>query len=184
MTAIYRYSILALAALLLASCAAGPPPVAVDYDPQAEFSGLRSYYLLDPLATGAFSPLDLKRARNAADSLLGMRFERAKDAASADFLVRLQLVSEEKVAVYEDSFGLYGGYHSWGFGWRAPLQVRQYRRDILVLDILSPDKSPLWRASVPSGAGRHDDPVRRQQRLREDLALLLNRFPPRSGAGY
>lgn len=179
MTAVFRHSILTLAALLLASCATAPPPVAVDYDPQADFSGLRSYYLLDPLATGAFSPLDLKRARNAADNLLGMRFERAKDAASADFLVRLQLVSEEKIAVHEDTFGLYGGYRYWGFGWRVPLQVRQYRRDILVLDILSPDNSPLWRASVPSGASRYADPARRQQRLSEDMALLLNRFPPR-----
>lgn len=187
MTAILRHSlftILALAALLSAGCATAPPPVAVDYDPQADFSGLRSYYLLDPLATGAFSPLDLKRARNAADSLLRMRFQQAADADSADFLVRLQLVSEEKVAVYEDSFGLYGGYRYWGFGWRAPLEVRQYRRDLLVLDVLSPDNSPLWRASAPSDAGRYSDPVQREQALREDLARLLNRFPPHAGTTY
>ncbi|WP_159436024.1 DUF4136 domain-containing protein [Microbulbifer donghaiensis] len=154
------------------------PPIAVDYDPQADFTSLQTYYLLDPLATGPVSPLEIKRATQALEGLLRMRYQPAQSADSADFLVRLQLNSVEKVAVYDDSFALYGGYHYWGFGWRAPLEVRPYRENYLVLDVLSPQSSPLWRASTPSAAARHADPAQSQQQLREELALMLNRFPP------
>ncbi|WP_323846661.1 DUF4136 domain-containing protein [Microbulbifer magnicolonia] len=177
MSAKLRASFFVFFVLLLAGCAT-VPPVAVDYDPQADFAGLRTYYLLEPLATGPVSPLEIKRARQALDALLRMRYQPAQSADSADFLVRLQLNSVEKVAVYEDSYALYGGYRYWGFGWRAPLEVRQYRENFLVLDVLSPQSSPLWRASTPSAAARYADPAQSQQRLSEELALMLNRFPP------
>ncbi|SEA09505.1 DUF4136 domain-containing protein [Microbulbifer marinus] len=174
---VLRLQLLALIVLLLAGCAT-VPPVAVDYDPQADFSSLRTYYLLDPLATGPVSPLEMKRATQALEGLLRMRYQPAETADSADFLVRLQLNSVEKVVVYEDSLALYGGYRYWGVGWRAPLEVRQYRESYLVLDVLSPQSSPLWRASTPSAAARYADPLQSQQRIREELALMLNRFPP------
>ena len=178
MSAVSRAALAALIVLSLTSCAVAPP-VAIDYDSQADFSRLHTYYLLDPLASGRVSPLEIKRAREAADGELRQRFQPAKSAESADFLVRLQLVAVDKVAVYDDSLSLYGGYHAWGFGWRAPLEVRQYRQDTLVLDVLSPDSEPLWRGSTPSAATRFADPAQRLQRMREELALLLNRFPPR-----
>lgn len=177
MTATLRAALLALGALLLAGCV-NTPPVAVDYDPQADFSSLHSYYLLDPLASGPVSPFDIKRARQAADEQLRMRYQPAESADSADFLVRLQLLAVDKVAVYEDSLGLYAGNGYWGFGWRAPLEVHPYRQSTLVLDVLAPDNSPLWRASTPSAAGRYSDPAQSQQQLSEELALLLKRFPP------
>lgn len=177
MTVILRTLFPALLALALAGCVA-TSPVAVDYDPQADFSRLESYYLLDPLASGPVSPLELKRVRQAADGLLRMRYRPAESAESADFVVRVQLYSVDKVAVYEDSLALYGGYRYWGWGWRAPLDVRHYRENTLVVDILSPERSPLWRGSTVSSAGRYRDPAQNQQRLREEMALIFNRFPP------
>ncbi|AMX03515.1 DUF4136 domain-containing protein [Microbulbifer thermotolerans] len=175
-TFLLRSGILALV-VLLASCASAPP-VAVDYDPQADFSNLHSYYLLDPLATGPVSPLEIKRMKRAADDILRQRYMAADNAESADFLVRVQLHSVDKVAVYDDTLAFYGGYRYWGFGWRAPLHVREYRENTLVMDVLSPDNSPLWSGSLRSTAARYDDPVQRQQQLREEMAQLLGRFPP------
>ncbi|SDJ99711.1 DUF4136 domain-containing protein [Microbulbifer yueqingensis] len=174
----FRAPVLALFLFLLLGGCATAPPVALDYDPQADFSGLRTYHLLDPLATGPVSPLELKRARQAVEGILSNRYRSVEHPEDADFLVQVQMQSVEKVAVYEDRFGLYGGYRYWGFGWRAPVEVREYRQDILVVDVLSPENSPLWRASMPSRAGRYRDPAQRHQRLREEAALLLNRFPP------
>jgi len=173
-----RSGLLALAVLLLAGCVSAPR-VAVDYDPQVDFSSLHSYYLLEPLATGPVSPLEIKRAKQAADDALRQRYMSADSAESADFLVRVQLNSVEKVAVYDDSLALYGGYRFWGFGWRAPLHVRQYRQNTLVMDVMSADNSPLWSGTVPSAADRFDDPMQSLQQLREEMALLLGRFPPR-----
>ncbi|MFI2812965.1 MULTISPECIES: DUF4136 domain-containing protein [unclassified Microbulbifer] len=172
-----RASMVMLLLLVLGGCAAAPQ-VAVDYDPQADFAGMRTYYLLDPVATGPVTPLEIKRARQAVEGILQNRYRAVDNTDDADFLVQVQFQAVEKVAVYEDSFGLYGGYRYWGFGWRSPVEVRQYRQDTLVVDILSPESSPLWRGSMPSSAGRYQDPAQRQQRLREEAALLLNRFPP------
>ncbi|MFC6633257.1 DUF4136 domain-containing protein [Microbulbifer taiwanensis] len=177
MSAILRAGVTALIVLILAGCVSAPP-VAVDYDSQADFSSLHSYYLLDPLATGPVSPLEIKRVKRAADDMLRRRYMSADSPESADFLVRVQLNSVDKVAVYEDHLDLYGGYRYWGFGWRAPLQVRQYRESTLVMDVMSTDNSPLWTGSLRSAVTRLDDPVQKQQRLREEMGLLLSRFPP------
>lgn len=177
MTRSLRALIAAALTLWLAACASAPP-VAVDYDLQADFHGLETFYLLDALASGPVAPLELKRAQQATDSMLHMRFRPAANAESADFLVRVQLLASERVAVYEDSLGLYGGHRGWGFGWQVPLDVRYYRESMLVIDVLSPDRSPLWRGSLPSSAGRYRDPLQQQQQLQQEAAQILNRFPP------
>lgn len=169
--------LLGVLGLWLGGCATAPQ-VAVDYDPQADFSRLQSYYLLDPLANGPVSPLELKRAGQALDGLLRMRFSPSPSPDEADFLVRVQLQASERVAVYEDRLGLYGGSRYWGLGWQVPLNVREYRQTVLVVDMLSPSNAPLWRGSLLSGAQGAGSPEQQQQRLREEAALILNRFPP------
>ncbi len=165
------------ACLWLAGCASAPP-VALDYDPQADFSRLQTYFLLDPLASGPVAPLELKRARQAVERQLQLRYRPAASAGDADFLIRVQLQGAERVVVHEDRLGLYGGRGPWGFGWQVPLNVRQYRQVYLVIDALSPDKAPLWRASLPSAAMGARSPEEQQLRLGSEAALLLNRFPP------
>ncbi|WP_158514525.1 DUF4136 domain-containing protein [Microbulbifer aggregans] len=178
-----HYSMGAMRAALIAAClwmvgCATAPPVAVDYDPQADFSRLQTYFLLDPLGTGPVAPLELKRARQAVEGQLRLRYRPAASAGDADFLVRVQLQGAERVAVYEDRFGIYGGHGPWGFGWQVPLNVRQYRQVYFVIDALTPDQAPLWRGSIPSGAMGARSPEDQQQRLHNEAARLLNRFPP------
>ncbi|MCQ3828863.1 DUF4136 domain-containing protein [Microbulbifer elongatus] len=172
-----------LAALLLAGCAA-PNPVAVDYDPTYKFANLRSYYLLDTLANGPVSPFESKRANQAVDDILKGSYQPAASREEADFLVRVQLFSADKVAVYEDPFSIYGGYRYFGFGWRAPLRVREYRESSLIVDVLSPDEAPLWRGSMPSVAGRHEAPEQQLFQLRQEASQILARFPPYNDVGF
>ncbi|WP_043319367.1 DUF4136 domain-containing protein [Microbulbifer sp. HZ11] len=172
-----------LAALLLAGCAA-PNPVAVDYDPTYKFANLRSYYLLDTLANGPVSPFESKRASQAVDDILKGSYQPAASREQADFLVRVQLFSADKVAVYEDPFSIYGGYRYFGFGWRAPLRVREYRESSLIVDVLSPDEAPLWRGSMPSVAGRYDAPEQQLFQLRQEASQILARFPPYNDVGF
>nr|WP_010131761.1 DUF4136 domain-containing protein [Microbulbifer agarilyticus] len=172
-----------IAALILGGCAA-PNPVAVDYDPNFKFANLRSYHLLDTLANGPVSPFESKRASQAVNDVLKGRYQPADSAESADFLVRVQLFSADKVAVHEDPFSLYGGYGYFGFGWRPPLRVREYRETTLIVDVLSPENAPLWRGSMPSSAGRHQAPEQQLFRLREEAGQILARFPPYTDVGY
>ncbi|WGL16003.1 DUF4136 domain-containing protein [Microbulbifer bruguierae] len=171
-------------ALGLGGCVNTASRVAVDYDPNFKFANLRSYYLLDTLASGPVSPLESKRASQAVDDILKGSYQPAASAEEADFLVRVQLFSSDKVAVYQDPFSIYGGYRYFGFGWRAPLRVREYRESSLIVDVLSPENAPLWRGSVPSTAGRFDAPEQQLFRLREEAALILGRFPPYNDVGY
>ncbi|MFD1217368.1 MULTISPECIES: DUF4136 domain-containing protein [Microbulbifer] len=179
----FRGACIAALGLWLAGCAASNP-VAVDYDPAFKFANLRSYYMLDPLASGPVSPFEIKRARQAIDNQLRGRYTPAESRDQADFLVRVQLMSSDKVAVYEDPFSLYGGYGYFGLGWRAPLRVREYTQSTLVVDVSSADDAPLWRGSLPSKAAGFDDPRRQLQRFNEEAALIIGRFPPYNDVGY
>ncbi|MEX2961705.1 DUF4136 domain-containing protein [Microbulbifer sp. TYP-18] len=169
--------LLCVLALWLTACASAPP-VAVDYDPQADFSGFKSYFLLDALAIGPVAPLEMKRARQSLDGVLRTHYLPAASRDEADFLVRVQIVASDKVAVYQDSLGLYGSGYYWGWGVRAPLTVREYREMSLVVDVLSPSNAPLWRGSLVSDAQRAGSPEQQQQRLREEATQILSRFPP------
>ncbi|WP_066961240.1 DUF4136 domain-containing protein [Microbulbifer sp. Q7] len=167
----------------LGGCAS-PNPVAVDYDPTFKFANLRSYYLMDTLANGPVSPFESKRASQAVNDVLKGSYQPAATPEEADFLVRVQLFSSDKVAVYEDPFSIYGGYRYFGFGWRAPLRVREYRESTLIVDVLSPEQAPLWRGSMPSVAGRHAAPEQQLFRLREEAGMILARFPPYNDVGF
>lgn len=171
-----RAGILVLLSLLLGACAS-TSPVAVDYQPGANFLSMHSYFLEDPAAAGPVSPIEISNAAQAVDNQLRGRYRRVDSPEQADFLVRVQLLAVERAAVYED-VGFYGGYRYWGLGWRAPLNVRYYRESTLVVDVADPDNAPLWRGSMISSASRYREPERRHQRLREEAALILNRFPP------
>ena len=183
MVSLLRLFSVAVLGLWLGGCAT-PNPVAVDYDPAFKFTTLRSYYLLDPLASGQVSPFEIKRASQAIDNQLRGRYSKAESREAADFLVRVQLLKSDKIAVYENPYSLYGGYGYFGIGWRPPLRVRQYRESTLVVDMLSPDNAPLWRGSLPSVAAGYDDPVYQQQRFAEEAALIIGRFPPYNDVGY
>lgn len=183
MTSLLKTFCIAALGLWLGGCAT-PNPVAVDYDPAFKFATLRSYYLLDPLASGQVSPFEIKRAQQAVDGQLQGRYQKVESREAADFLVRVQLLSSDKVAVYEDPFSIYGGYRYFGFGWRAPLRVREYRESNLIVDVLGPDNAPLWRGSLQSKAAGLGDPGVQQQRLNEEAAMILGRFPPYNDVGY
>ncbi|WP_299595113.1 DUF4136 domain-containing protein [uncultured Microbulbifer sp.] len=170
-------------ALGLGGCAT-PDRVAVDYDPAFKFANLRSYYLLDTLANGPVSPFESKRANQAVNDVLSGSYQPAASREEADFLVRVQLFSSDKVAVYEDPFSIYGGYRYFGFGWRAPLRVREYRESSLIVDVMSPEEAPLWRGSMPSVASRYDDPREQLFRLREEAGMILAKFPPYNDVGF
>lgn len=159
-------------------------PVAVDYDPTFKFAKLRSYYLLDTQANGPVSPFESKRADQAVEDAFNSRYQPAASSEEADFLVRVQLFSTDKVAVYEDPFNIYAGYRYFGFGWRAPVRVREYRETSLIVDVLSPEQAPLWRGSMPSKAGRFEAPEQQLLRLREEANLILARFPPYNDVGF
>ena len=183
MASLLRTFCIAALGLWLGGCAS-PGPVSVDYDPGFKFANLRSYYMADPLASGKVSPFEIKRASQAIDNQLRGRYRRADSREQADFLVRVQLLSSDKLAVYDNPVSLYGGYGYFGFGWRPPLRVREYTDSTLVVDMQGPDDAPLWRGTLRSDAVGIDDPVRQQQGFDGEAALIIGRFPPYNDVGY
>jgi len=183
--------ILAALPLLAASCAnnlnnprALSKSVAVthDFSHETDFSGLKSYQwvpLSETMAEGQY-PQDVMASMKIAftDALKAKGFERVKNAP--DFLVALYGVKEGKIQATDWGYNYRWDQNSWGGYWNERrISAREYEEGTMVLDILDPDERELiWSGTAVAVlfAGMSGD--KRNQRIDEAVAKLLDQFPP------
>lgn len=109
MNVLLRSVVVAAALLVLAACSS--IPVAVDYDPQANFGALQRYAWV-PLKTDARSMLrndlmDARVQRAVNEQLRARGFVLVTDPAQADFLVNWYAEAQEKLDIdtFYNNFG-------------------------------------------------------------------------------
>jgi hypothetical protein len=57
--------------------------------------------------------------------------------------------------------------------------VREYERGTLLIDILLPaERTLVWRGSASGRLRETSDPAKREQRINDVVARILDRFPP------
>ena len=171
----------ALLALALVGCSS--VRVSTDYDPQADFSALRSYAWLaesqpptgDPRIDNALVDA---RIRGAIDAQLAERGLRRVEAPEADFLVAYHVAVERKLdvqTVYR-SYGRAG----WGGAGYSDTVVRDYEEGALLIDFLRPGAGDLlWRGSAQTRLREQRTPEARDGYVREIVAKILDAYPPR-----
>ncbi|MEM9177492.1 MAG: DUF4136 domain-containing protein [Myxococcota bacterium] len=159
-----------------------------DWDDTVRFEELRRFHFEAPPTVEGANPfadntLMRKRIRTAVEAVLGERgFRPAASRARADFVITYQVLLEEELRV--DSTGVDIG----AGGWRRPYgygvfgstttRVNNFQEATLILDVLDPEKNELtWR-----GWGQRmlstKDRDRSEERLREGVRAILDRFPP------
>ncbi len=176
--------------LLVLAAVAGCSSIGVqtDYDPDADFSTIKTYaWAEDDSQAGelAENPLLRKRIRNSIDRYLAVRGFSLVDPARADVLLVIGVVVKEKMRVTD--WGGPGGYYRnpwydpwWGRGaYGGRVDVSYYHEGTLVIDIVDNAKKELiWRGLGTGIVQRFKDQAEKQAAVDKYVSEILDRFPP------
>ena len=189
MKPLYALSVLSII-LLLSGCPL-PPKVNYDFDPNFDFSSLKSYRWFELAGDVDASELIVQRIKRAIDrQLKGKGF--ALESESPDFLVSLRGVREvvshgTDVTVGPRSYPGWQGYHA-GRGYQSryrypsgeysSFNTVKYEAGTLTLTITDAAGQPVWEG-IATGIIRPElSPEEREKRINEIIADLLAGFPP------
>jgi hypothetical protein len=176
---------LAAAIALLTASACAPFHVQSDWDPQADFSTLRTWDWLDqaeeepghPLLQ---SPLLHDRIRRAVEDELARRGHPKAVDAAPDFRVGYHLSLEQKLDVYtiDRTYG-YGRFGTWTY---PETYVDEYQEGTLILDVVDARRRKLaWRGWASRPIYEQPSPEESERNVREAVAAILAKFPPPAG---
>jgi hypothetical protein len=177
--------------MLLAAC--GGIPVSTDYEPDRDYSSLKTYAWKEPMRKIIIDPLldnDLMsdRIHREVDArLTALGYSKALADEGADFFITFNISSADKISV--DSYYGYYGYHScWncygyrgygGYGGGRDVRVRQYTLGALMLDVIDPASERLiWRGVGEKRIPKFKTPQERDLYIAEIVQAILDRFPP------
>jgi hypothetical protein len=168
----------ALVALMMLCTACTTIEITTDYDPAADFSGLRTWAFADPGQPAGDPRLDSSLVRSrifqALESELAVKGYGRAVGVQPDFLVDTHLALSRELDIQT----FHQGYHrsSWG---RSETLVREVDKGSLVLDFLDPkSRNLLWRGVAQARIDHRGTPAERTQRIREAVRLMLQDFPP------
>jgi hypothetical protein len=146
-----------------------------DYDPDFNFSGLRTYDLLPVPAKAARNELVVKRVISAIKRNLDAKGIR-RDSRTPDFLVAIHGGRQTKVDVVDwgYAYGRYGRY--WG---PRRVDVYEYQEGTLIIDFVDARTRELfWRGAATGVIGPYMSPEERGKIINEAVAKVLDKFPP------
>lgn len=165
-----------------------------DYDPQADFAGLKTYDWLDEPQKPTGDPridgntILESRIHEAVDSVLAARGF-TKVTSNPDFLVAYHVSLDRRRSI--QTLNSYYGYGpGWGYGYGvthrpgywggAPgTYVYEYEEGTLLLDIVNPEnKELMWRGSAQDEVSFKSEPEKYQAQINEAVRKMLEKFPP------
>ena len=160
-------------------------PVTTDYDPDAQFSELRTYAWLPDQPGQPRDPrlqndlLDARVRASVERTLAERGFEKATQGA-ADFLVTYYISLETRIDVQtihrNHRYSFRGG---WVGGPTTETWVTEYERGTLLLDVLlPPERRLIWRGSTNARVRDRPTPEARAQRIDGAVQAIMKRFPP------
>ena len=168
--------------------------ISYDYDPKADFTGLKTYdWLAEPQKPTGDPRIDGNtiletRIHEAVDAGLAARGFR-KVTSDPDFLVAYHVSLDKRQSV--QTLNNYYGYGpGWGYGYGASYRpgvwagapetyVYEYEEGTLILDIVNPrNKELIWRGSAQDEVHFKTSPEKEQTQLDEAVHKMLEKFPP------
>ncbi len=175
--------------LLLAGCS--PVQVSYDFDPAADFSGIRTYaWMENTMADDQLrqNPLLTKRIMATIDRYMERRGYTRTDPAKADILITIYGASREKMRLTSRpaAGGYYYGpgyYPRWGPAYDR-VDVHYYTEGTLGIDIVDPRRHELiWRGLGTGIIGRSGDRQKVQKEIDTYVTEILKHFPPADDGG-
>ncbi|MBT8236569.1 MAG: DUF4136 domain-containing protein [Bacteroidia bacterium] len=187
MKSLKKFSIPALALLMLASCVS--VRVVTDYDRDTNFSEYKSYaFYKTGIDKAEISDLDKKRILRAIEAEMGSRG--LVKSESPDLLVSIFTKEKERVDVFNNSFGFgwgwgypywggyWGGYWGpWGGYWGPNVSTRT--EGALYIDLIdAKNKELVWQGRGQGSLNNFRNIEKKEERIKEFVSEILARYPP------
>jgi hypothetical protein len=166
-----------------------------DYDPWANFSGLKTFSWIpgpqketgDPRID---NPLLDAHIRNAVEDQLALNGFEKKGTEKPDFWIGYHAAIDRKLGAQTiNHFYAYPPGWAWEH-YRTPYvppgmaitetEIFYYDEGTLILDVVDPETRKLiWRGSAQAEVKYATNPEKRNERIKEAVRRILERFPPK-----
>lgn len=168
------------ATLGLVGCAASGPSIRTDVDPQAEFSGYRTFGFYPAETPEGYSGFIARYLEEAISRELTTRGYTRADAA--DLMVNYHLQARDAVEVTQTPATYYGwrSAYRWG-GMPQETNVRQYTKGTLNIDLVDRTRGQLVWAGVAVGRVKEQSLDNPQPAIDAVVAQIFERYPARAG---
>ncbi len=179
------FVLLCFSLVALAGCSS--VSVTSDYDPSANFTGLKSYQWVKMQGTQDAlekAPLLQKRAMIAVDKALAAKGFSKLESGDPDFYVAVHAGTKDKVNVTSYGYGyggMYGGYGRGYGGMGGTTDVSYYTEGSIFIDFIQKKGEAfemIWRGVGKGTVDPPKDPVEGQAKADEVARMILEQFPP------
>lgn len=172
-------SVLTVSVLLLVGVGCSPISVSHDYDPQANFSDLKTFAWVAFPQNVEINQLTVRRIKNAvSNELLAKGLQ--ESSSNPDILIAMHGTTQEKLDITDWGYSA-GAYYGGGYWGGRNIDVDQYTEGTLILDFIdSKSKSLVWRGVAKGAVDPSLTPEQRTERINQGAAKLMAQFPPAS----
>jgi len=172
--------------ILLSSCSS--VKVAADYDKEAKFNEYKTFaFFKTGIDKAEISDLDKRRILRAIETeLLAKGFTKSE---KPDLLVSLFTKSQQRVDVYNNSWGMggwgWGGFGpwgggfgpGWGWGWNQQPNVSTSIQGHLYIDLIDANKKELvWQGMGTGYLSRNME--KKEARIKAFVTKIMEKYPP------
>ncbi|MDD7987342.1 DUF4136 domain-containing protein [Lentisphaera marina] len=172
--------------IFLSSCNVSPVTTSSDYDEFADFRLLRSFkwYEREQNPPGVDDLLHRRITRNIEKELKFDGYHPAQEGEPVHFLVNYVVVAKEKqeirsVTTYSGYSPYYYGRHHYPSYHASNVELRNYRKGTIFIDILSAKtKKLIWRGVGTRRIPSNMDRLRRNEVVKEVVEEVMKNFPP------
>ena len=150
-------------ALLGFACAGQPISTSYDYNPNADFTTLKTYAWM-PIRSDQLTNFELERVTNAVEA--GLQEKGFQRAGNADFLLKV--------------FAGKGLTLSSGYGWSG-MESRRFAEGTLIIDMVDPlSNRLLWRGTATKALDANPTPEQQTENIARAVRAVLANFPPQN----
>ncbi|MCK8480807.1 DUF4136 domain-containing protein [Psychroserpens algicola] len=166
-------------AFIITSCSS--VRVASDYDKETNFNDYKTFaFFKTGIDKAEISDLDKRRILRAIESeLLAQGYTKSENP---DLLVSIFTKSEQRVDVYNNSWGVggwgWGGFGpGWGWGWNQPT-VSTRNQGVLYVDLIDANKKELVWQGMGSGTLTQRSVEKKEEKIKEFVSKIMEKYPP------
>jgi len=161
-------------AFLIISCSS--VKVASDYDKEANFKSYKTFaFFKSGIDKAEISDLDKRRILRAIEAeLLAKGFTKSENP---DMLVSIFTKSQQRVNVYNNTWGWAGYGPGWGWGWNNQPVVSTQNEGTLFIDLIDmKNKELIWQGMGTGIVSRKME--KKEEQIKEFVAKIMEKYPP------